>query len=62
VRKRRQAVLQAFEIARHHDADHVGAGGEKLAEFQVGRSHPLQRPRQPRAGFGAAALDQSREL
>jgi hypothetical protein len=24
LRKRRQPVLQAFQIARHHDADHIG--------------------------------------
>ncbi len=61
LRKRRQPVLQAFQIARHHDADHVGPRGEKLSELEIGRSEPGQRARQPRTGFGAGAFDQPRE-
>jgi hypothetical protein len=48
LRKRRQPVLQAFQIARHHDADDVGPGGEKLSELEIGRTEPGQRARQPR--------------
>ena len=62
LRKRRQPVLQGFKIARHAHADHVGPGGEKLAELQVSGAHPLQRARQPRAGFGAAPFDKPRDL
>ena len=61
LRKRRQPVLQGLQIARHHDADHVGPGSEKLSEFQVGRPQPGQRARQPRAGFGAGTLDEPRQ-
>ena len=43
------------------DADHVGPGGEKLSELEIGRSEPGQRARQPRTGFGAGALDQPRD-
>ena len=38
LRKRRQPVLQAFQVARHHDADHVGPGGQKLSELEIGRA------------------------
>ena len=38
LRERRQPVLQAFEVARQHDADHVGPGGEKLSELEIGRA------------------------
>ncbi len=38
LRKRRQPVLQAFEVARHRDADDVGPGREKLSELQIGRA------------------------
>ena len=62
LRERRQAVLQAFEIARHHDADHVGPRGEELSELEIGRPQPCQRARQPRAGSGAGPFDQSRQL
>jgi len=62
LRKRRQPVLQGFEIARHADADHVGPGGQELPKFQVGGAHALQRARQPRAGLGAGAFDQPRDL
>ena len=55
LRKRRQPVLQAFQVARHDDADHVGPRGEKLSELEIGRPEPRQRARQPRAGLGAAA-------
>ena len=56
--ERRQPILQAFQIARHHDADHIGPGGEKLSELEIGRSEPRQCARQSRTGFGAGALDQ----
>ena len=36
LRKRRQPVLQGFQIARHRDADHVGPG--RLAELEAGRA------------------------
>ena len=62
LRKRRQPVLQRFEIARHHDADHVGPRREELAELEIGRTHPFQRARQPRSRFGAAPLDEPRQL
>ncbi len=61
LRKRRQPVLQAFQIARHRDADDVGPGRQKLSELEIGRSEPGQRARQPRAGFGAGPLDQPRQ-
>ena len=60
LRKRRQPVLQAFQIARHCDADDVGPGRQKLSELQIGRAEPRQRARQTRAGFGAGAFDQPR--
>ena len=41
-----------------HHADHVGPGGEKLSELQIGGPEPRQRARQPRTGFGAGAFDQ----
>ena len=49
LRKRRQTVLQAFEVARHHDADDVGTGGEELPKLEISGSKPGQRPRQPRS-------------
>jgi hypothetical protein len=61
LRKRRQAILQAFQVTRHRDADHIGPRRQELAEFQIGGSQPRQRPRQPRAGFGAGPLDQPGE-
>ena len=57
LRKRRQPVLQAFQIARHHHADDIGTGGEELAELQVSRSEPRQRPREAWTGFGSGSLD-----
>ena len=36
--ERRDAVLQALEIAGDADTDDVGAGGHELAEFDVGRA------------------------
>ncbi len=60
LRKRRQPVLQAFQIARHDDADHIGPCGEKLPKLEIGGPEPRQRARQMRTGFGAGALDQSR--
>ena len=61
LRKRRQPVLQAFQVARHRDADHVGPGRQKLSELEVSRAKPRQRARQPRAGFGAGTFDQPRQ-
>ena len=61
LRKRRQPVLQAFQIARHRDADHVGPRRQKLSELEIGRAEPRQRARQPRAGFGAGPFDQPRQ-
>ena len=62
LRERRQPVLQGLEVARHPDADDVGAGREKLAELEIGGPHPLQRARKARSRLGAAALDQPRDL
>ena len=62
LRERRQAVLQALQVARHDHADHVGAGGEELAELEISGPEPRQRARQPRAGLGAGPLDQPRQL
>ena len=61
LRKRRQPVLQAFQVARHRDADHVGPRRQKLSELEIGRTEPRQRARQPRAGFGAGPFDQPRQ-
>ena len=62
LRKRRQLVLQAFQVARDRMADHVGAGGEELAELDVSRPQPCQRGGEPVAAFaGAAPLDQAAE-
>ena len=61
LRKRRQPVLQAFQVARHRDADDVGPGRQKLSELQIGRAEPRQRARQPRTRFGAGAFDQPRQ-
>ena len=61
LRKRRQPVLQAFEVARHRNANHVGPRREKLSELEIGRAEPRQRARQPRAGFGAGPLDDPRQ-
>ena len=61
LRKRRQPVLQAFQVARHRDADHVGPGRQKLSELEVSGAEPRQRARQTRAGFGAGAFDQPRQ-
>ena len=62
LRKRRQPVLQGFEIARHCDTDHVGPGGQELSELEIGRAEPCQRARQPRTGFGAGPLDDPRQF
>ena len=43
LRERRQAVLQRGEIAGKLAADEVVAGGEKLAELDVGRAERGQR-------------------
>ena len=59
LREWRQAVLQRFEVARHRHADHVGPGCQELAELEIGRTHPLQRARQPRSRFRAAAFNRA---
>ena len=46
-------VLQGGEIGRDLDADDVGAGAQRLAEFHIGRPEPVQRPRQPLDPAGA---------
>ena len=46
-RKRRDAVLQPLQFARHCDADDIGPRGEELAELDIGRSEFLHRPRKP---------------
>ena len=62
LRKRRHLVLQAFEIARDGSADHVGPGGEKLAELDVSRSELGERGGEPaRAVFCRGAFDQAGE-
>ena len=59
LRERRHLVLQAFEIARDVGADHVGAGGEELAELDVSRPQPAERGGQPAlAGLGARPLEE----
>ena len=62
LRERRQAVLEAFEVARHEDADDVGTGRQKLSELEIGRAHPGQRARQPRALLRTASLDDARKF
>ena len=47
LRERRHLVLQAFEIARERDADHVGPRRQELAELDVGRAEPRQRGGEP---------------
>ena len=61
LRERRHLVLQAFEIARERDADHVRPRRQELAELDVGRPEPRSAP--PPAGCGVVAgrpLDQPR--
>ena len=60
LRKRRQTILQILKIARHRDANHVGTGGEKLAELDVSWAKPSQCAGQPSARDRAAPLDQPR--
>ena len=43
--KRRQPVLEVREVARHGLADQVGAGRQRLAEFDEARPERLQRRR-----------------
>ena len=45
-RESRQAILQAFEIARHADTDDIGAGGQKLADLDIARAKAGQRDSQ----------------
>ena len=62
LRKRRHLVLQAFEIARDCRADHVGAGGEELAELDVSRPELGERGGEPAgAVFCGGPLDQAGE-
>jgi len=61
LRKRRQPVLQALQVACHHDADHIRPCRQKLSELEIGRSKSGQRARQARAGLGAGALDDPRQ-
>ena len=61
LRERRQPVLQAFQVARHRNPDHVGPGRQELSELEIGGPEPRQRARQPRAGFGAGPLDDPRQ-
>ena len=48
--KRRQAVLQFGQCLRHFIADQIGAGGERLAEFDERRAALLQGGGQSYAG------------
>ncbi len=61
LRKRRHAVLQALEIARERDADHVAPGRQELPELDVSRPERGQRDGQA-VGLVAARrpLDQPR--
>ena len=38
LRERRHLVLQAFQIARERDADHVGPRRQELAELDISRA------------------------
>ncbi len=62
LRKRRQAILEAFQIARHDDADDVGTRGQKLPELEIGWAHPGQRARQPWSVLWTAPFDEARKL
>ncbi len=56
LREGRHPVLQPLEVAGGGHADDVGAGGQELAELDVGRSEPGQRPFEwARAGIGGDA-------
>ena len=71
LRERRHLVLQAFEIAGEHRADHVRPRRQELAELHIGRaeprsapptavcprcrSAPFDQPRQPQAAAAPAA-------
>ena len=46
-RKGFHAVLQQRQIERDVVADHVGTGGEELAELDIGRAEPCDRRRKP---------------
>ena len=61
LRERRQPVLQRFEVARHGDADDVGARRQKLAELEISGAEPGQCPRQTRPRLGTGPLDQPRQ-
>ena len=62
LRERRQAVLKAFEVARHDDADDVRTRCQELTELEIGRAHSRERARNPRAVLDAAALNDARQL
>lgn len=61
LRERRQPVLQAFQVARHRDADDIRAGRKELAELEIGRAEPRQSGGQLRAVVGLGALDHARK-
>ena len=54
-RKGFHAVLQQRQIERDVVADHVGAGGEELAELDIGRAEPGDRRGKPVAAAACAA-------
>ena len=60
LREGRQAILKILKVARHGHADHVGAGGEELTEFNVSRTEARQRARQAAARGGSTPFDQPR--
>jgi hypothetical protein len=55
-REGRHAVLKTRKIIGDLGADHVGAGGEKLAELDPGRPKPLDGTGQPVGAFGSSGL------
>ena len=62
LRERRHLVLQALEVARERDADHVRARRQELAELHIGRTEPGQRGGQPVGGdLAGRPLDQPRQ-
>ena len=62
LRERRHLVLQALEVARERDADHVRARRQELAELHIGGTEPGQRGGQPVGGdLAGRPLDQPRQ-
>ncbi len=59
LRKWRQTILQAFQIAGENNANHVGPCGKELAEFHIARSKSRQRARQTFTGAIPAPFDQA---